>query len=300
MIPAFIFPMIEEKHAMKDTSRPLAPGFWIVFAVIVLMVTGNGGPALADDGPFPWIYGGYKDIGEVHLRYWTADREALESVENLRNGRVDGEICDIWYRKSPPSFRMDRYVPENRIVCNQFKGKEWEKTESDGKTWVLKERTIQKAERLASWTLQNIASGGGRELCEYRKFEGTRRTPESLKNVLSLLSVVPYTANPESKELDEMGLEMGKLLDPGKYETRLKDLRKRHEKAGRPSARYETTHGIIRFPARGYAFVDLAWGIGLEGYLTGGGSLEFPEPVCIYRVLAIDTAIKDQGVFEDR
>lgn len=101
MIPAFIFPMIEEKHAMKDTSRLLAPGFWIVFAVIVLMVTGNGGPALADDGPFPWIYGGYKDIGEVHLRYWTADREALESVENLRDGRVDGEICDIWYRKSP-------------------------------------------------------------------------------------------------------------------------------------------------------------------------------------------------------
>lgn len=264
----------------------------------ILVATGFAG-----EKPIPWKFGGYQNVSECHLKYWCVNKETLSDIQKLEQGNLSLEIFDLWYSQNPPRLRIDRYIEEGLILCNQFKGMEWEKITHDGKTYILKERVIQQNSNRTTFYLENISSGGGVELCEYKKDITTKNSPASLRDALLLLTVVPYIAEPENEEMVVSSLEMDELFNPEKYKKTVSELKKKHEKTGRQTARWETGHGIIHFLAEGFAFVDLEWGIGLEGFISGqrGGGVAqpvtFKEPVCIYKVFGVETKISDSQAF---
>jgi hypothetical protein len=53
--------------------------------------------------------------------------------------------------------------------------------------------------------------------------------------------------------------------------------------------------------AVGFVYVDLDWGMALEGYLTkiqtGSQPQNLANPLCIYKVLSVETKIADSSVF---
>lgn len=257
----------------------------------------------AEDNPIPWKFGGYEQIDELHLKYWSASSEALEDPQNFTKESFPTEISEIWFSKSNQRLRVDKFVEKDIIKCTKFKGKEWETIAENGKEYVLKERIIQSGTKRTMHYLENIQSGGGTELCEYKVSESPGRGLASVKNALLALTLSPYLSDPENKELILSGLEMDKLMDPQQYKATLNDLKKTQEKAGRKTVKWNTAHGIVRFMAQGFVFVDLEWGMGLEGYVTkiqsgAGQSLTFAKPVCIYKVLSIETKITDPEIFE--
>lgn len=273
-----------------------------VLAIIVLAGLNLAG-APAPDSPFPWEFGGYEKIDNLHLRYWSAARDAFGDARNFVEPGFRTEIAELWFSKSMRSLRVDKYVEKSTMKCNQFKGKAWETIEENGIEYVLWERVIQTGTTREQWFLENIESGGGKELCEYKWSEGPRAEVESVRSALSILSMIPYLAYPENEEIAVSSLELDEVMNPDKYKATLLELKKTYEKAGRKTAKYETGHGIIKFRTEGYAFVDLEYGLGLEGYLTkvqdlAGQAGDLTAPVCIYKVLSIDTKIVDPGVFD--
>jgi len=276
---------------------------WRTLKTLVLLCGILLAVGFADEKPIPWKFGGYQNVSELHLKYWTLSKETASDFQNIQKGSLSTEICELWYGKNPPRFRVDKYIQEGLIKCTQFKGREWEKITHEGKTYVLKERVIQHNSKRTTYYLENISSGGGVELCEYKKDETTKNPPASLRDALLLLTIIPYIAEPESEELVVSSLEMDELFDPEKYKKTLSELKKRYEKAGRQTAKWETGHGFINYPSEGFAFIDLEWGIGLEGFLTGqrgGGGFQavtLKEPLCIYKVLGLETKISDSQVF---
>lgn len=276
----------------------------VVFKLLVLcagMLTAIG---FAGEKLIPWKFGGFQNVQEFHLKFWLLSGETLSDVQNIKKGELKSEISELWFSQDPPLIRVDKYIEEGSIQCNQFKGREWEKITHEGKAYILSERTIQSDSKRIHYYLENISSGGGVELCEYKKFEGTKNKPKSLKDALFLLTIIPYISEPDAEEMITSSLEMDKLLDPEKFKRIMEELKIKQEKAGRQTVKWETSHGLVRIPDQGYAFVDLEWGIGIEGYLTGqrGGagfeSVEFAKPVCIYRALSIDKRISDPDVFK--
>lgn len=271
--------------------------------LIFLFVGLLAGSSFAGEDPIPWAFVGYRNVSELYLKYWLVSGDTLDDIQNFAKGNLESEINELWFSKNPPRLRIDKYEELTSTKCNQFKGKKWEKMTHKDKTYVLKERIIQIDTKRITYSLQNISSGGGKELCEYKRFEGTKSKPPSLRDVLYLLTFIPYIEEPESKELVISNIEMDKLLNPKKYKETLNELKKRYEKVGRKTAKWDTGHGIIKFSAEGFAFIDLEWGIGLEGFLTGGKghyeqqSVTFEKPVCIYRAVSLETKISDPKVF---
>lgn len=276
----------------------------VVFKMLVLCAGILTATGLAGEKLIPWTFGGYQNVQEFHLKYWSLSKETLSDVQNIKKGDLKSEISELWFSQDPPLFRVDKYIEEGSIQCNQFKGREWEKISHEGKTYILSERTIQSNSKRTHYYLENISSGGGTELCEYKKFESTKNRPNSLKDVLFLLTVIPYISGPDDEEMTTSSLEMDKLLNPEKFKRIMGELRIKQERAGRQTVKWETSHGLVRIPDQGYAFVDLEWGVGIEGYLTGqrGGAgfeaVEFEKPVCIYRALSIDNMISSPDVFK--
>lgn len=257
----------------------------------------------SSENPIPWVFGGYQNVGEFHLMYWSLSRETMRDIQNFVKGNLESEVSELWFSKDPARLRIDKYTESGSIKCNQFKGKEWEKITHEGKTYVLMERTIQLDTKRITYYLQNISSGGGVELCEYKRFESTKNKLDSLDNALQMLTFSPYIAEPEAQEMIVSSLEMDELLNPDRYKQTLNELKKRYQSAGRQTAKWETGHGLVSFPAKGFAFIDLEWGIGIEGYLTGqreGGGYQpivFEKPVCVYKIVSVETKISDPKVF---
>jgi len=269
--------------------------FLMVFALFSASAYGN-------DNPLPWTFGGYEKIEGLHIKYWSAGRDTFATIDSFKKPNFPSEIQEVWYQKSGSQFRVDKYVEMGSIKCNQFKGKEWEKISHEGKLYVLKDRIIQSGPKRVALSLQNISSGGGEELCEYNRWETTTRESKSIKDALQLLALTPYLANPEFKEMALSTLEMEEVMNPDEYKKTIADLKKRHVIHGRKTAKWSTNHGLIKFLAEGYAFVDLEWGMGLEGYLTGGQlqgqpAVVFQNPVCICKLLSLEAKIPDSTVF---
>jgi len=278
-------------------------GLLAIKGILFLIVFGLfSAYAYGEDNPIPWTFGGYEKIEVLHIKYWSAGRDTFANIDSFKKPNFPSEIQEVWYLKSGSQFRVDKYVEMGSIKCNQFKGKEWEKITRDGKTYILKDRIIQSGPKRVTLSLQNISSGGGKELCEYKRSEMTRRESKSIKDALQLLALTPYLANPEFKEMALSTLEMEKAMNPDQYKKTVADLKKSHEIQGRKTAKWNTSHGLIKFIPKGYAFVDLEWGMGLEGYLTGGQlqgqpAVVFQNPVCIYKVLSLETKNLDSKVF---
>jgi len=278
-------------------------GFVAGKAILLLIVFGLfSASAYGEDNPLPWTFGGYEKIEGLHIKYWSAGRDTFANIDSFKKPNFPSEIQEVWYQKSGSQFRVDKYVEMGSIKCNQFKGKEWEKISHDGKLYILKDRITQSGPKRVTLSLQNISSGGGKELCEYTRLEMTGRESRSIKDALQLLALTPYLANPEFKEMDLSTLEMEEAMNPDQYKKTIADLKKRHVIHGRKTAKWNTNHGLIKFIAKGYAFVDLEWGMGLEGYLTGGQlqgqpAVVFQNPVCIYKLLSLEAKISDSKVF---
>ncbi len=274
-----------------------------ILAILIVLIGMHPGKGLTEDNPIPWTFDGYEKVSEFHLKYWSLSSETLMDFQNIQDGKLKADLSELWYTQNPPRIRIDKYIEEGAILCTQFKGREWEKITHEGKTYILKERVIQTNSERITFSLENISSGGGMELCEYKIYETTKNVPASLKDALYLLTVIPYLVEPESQEMVVSNLEMDELFDPDKYKKTMSELKKRYEKVGRQTAKWETGHGILRFPAQGFAFMDLEWGIALEGYLTGqrgGGGIQsvtLENPVCVYKALSVATQISDPKVF---
>jgi len=276
-------------------------GFWTVFTLFIGLFVLTG---FTQEKKIPWTFGGYEKVSEFHLKYWSVAKETFEDFQNFKEGNIKSELSELWFSQNPPRIRIDKYLEEGFIQCNQFKGREWEKTEHDGKTYVLKERIIQTNSQRTTYYIQNISSGGGVELCEYKKEETTANRPSSLRDALYLLTTIPYITEPENEEMLVSSFEMDELFNPEKYKKTVAEIKKRYEIIGRQTAKWETGHGLVLIPALGFAYMDLEWGFALEGYLTGqrGGGVSQPvtleKPVCIYKALAVATQISNAEVFK--
>jgi hypothetical protein len=275
-----------------------------IFPVLIVFLFGlHAGTGSTEDNPIPWTFGGYEKVSEFYLKYWSLSSETLMDFQNIQDGKLKADLSELWYTQNPPRIRIDKYIEEGSILCTEFKGREWEKITHEGKTYILKERVIQTNSERITFSLENISSGGGVELCEYKIYETTKNIPASLKDALFLLTVIPYLTDPESEEMVVSNLEMDELFNPDQYKKTIGELKKRYEKIGRQTAKWETGHGILRFPAQGFAFMDLEWGIALEGYLTGqrgGGGIQsvtLKNPVCLYKALSVATKISNSEVF---
>jgi hypothetical protein len=276
----------------------------VVFVLTVLSLVGlylAGAPA--QKSPFPWKFGGYEKIDTLHLKYWSAAKDAFDDAQNFTKPGFPTEIDELWFSMSAQSFRVDKYVEKGAVKCNQFKGKAWEMITENGIEYVLNERIIQTGATRTLWYLENIASGGGKEICEYKRFDGPKPAVDSVRNALSILTMSPYLADPEYEEMAVSSLELDKVMDPAKYKVTLQELKKTYDTAGRKTAKFETGHGLYKFKANGYAYVDLEWGLGLEGYLIevqkpNEQAIALSTPVCIYKVLSVETKIDDPKVFD--
>ncbi|MFZ2053472.1 MAG: hypothetical protein WAU81_04670 [Candidatus Aminicenantales bacterium] len=258
----------------------------------------------SQETPIPWKFAGYEKIDELHLRYWSPSKDAFEDWKNFTKGSFPTEISEVWYSQKAQSFRVDKYVEKEAAVkCNKFKGKEWEIITEGGKEYVLNERLIQIGAKRTFCYLQNISSGGGTELCEYKVAESQRQAPASVTVPLRQLTLSPYMPDEDSREIIVAGLDLDKAMDPQKYKATVQELKKTYEKAGRKTVKWEIRHSIIRFAAEGFVFVDLEWGMALEGYITriqsGGESQDLASPVCIYKVLTLETKIAGPSVFAE-
>ena len=158
--------------------------------------------------------------------------------QNIKDGKLKADLSELWFTQNPPRLRIDEYIEEGSILCTEFKGREWEKIIHEGKTYILKERVIQTNSKRIAFSLENISSGGGVELCEYKIYETTKNIPTSLKDALYLLTVIPYLVEPESQEMVVSSLEMDELFDPDKYKKTLSELKKRYEIVGRETAKW--------------------------------------------------------------
>ena len=263
--------------------------------------------SVAAENPFPWKYGGYQNVNELYLKYRSVNREALQDFQNFVKGDLKSTITELWFSKDPASLRIDKYVEFSSMKCDRFKGKEWEKITFDGKTYILAERLIQTGTTGVFYRLDNIETiyvegGKASDTCEYKKETLTKQTP-SLEGTLMQLTIIPYIAEPESKEIDISMIEYDKALDPKKYEETMEAWKKQHEKAGRKTAKRDTSFGLIHFPAEGYEYIDVDMGIGLEGWLTGKKGMyrqpavTLKKPVCIYKVVTLKTKISEGNVF---
>ena len=275
------------------------------FLMLIIFLLGlHAWTGLTEENPIPWKLDGYKKVSEFHLKYWSLSSETLMDFQNIQDGKLKADLSELWFTQNPPRIRIDKYIEEGSILCTEFKGREWEKITHEGKAYILKERVIQTDSKRIAFSLENISSGGGVELCEYKIYETTKNIPASLKDALYLLTVIPYLVEPESQEMVISSLEMDELFNPDKHKKTISELKKRYEKVGRQTTKWETGHGILRFPALGFAFMDLEWGFALEGYLTGqrgGGGIQsvtLENPVCVYKALSLSTKISDPKVFD--
>ncbi len=259
--------------------------------------------ALAAGKVIPWAFGGYESIEDIHLVYWSASKDAADSSEKIVAPGFRTELHELWYGKAPQSYRVDRYEEMGTLKCNEFKGVKWETRAQDGRSYFLSERIVQNGMNRTAFRLENILSStSGRQLCEYKKFSSAKKPPASVKDVLGHLTLRPYIATPEIEEMASMSLEMDQAMNPDAYRQTVKELGKNYDKAGRKTAKWNTNHGMRSYLGNGYVFVDLQWGIGLEGYLTeiretGKKAVRLGDPVCIYRVLGLDTKKADAAVF---
>jgi hypothetical protein len=252
---------------------------------------------------FPWKFGGYEKIDTFYIKYWCAAKDAFGEAQNFAKPGFPTEIDELWFSKTAQSVRADKYLEKSTVECNQFKGKKWETITENGIEYVLQERIVQSGGTRVQWLLLNISSGGGTELCEYKRSEGVRPAVNSVWNALGILALKPYMARPDSEEMAVASIELDEVMNPEKYKATVQELKKTYNKAGRKTAKYQTNHGIVNFSAEGPVYVDLEWGIALEGCIskivTGREPpLTFPAPVCIYRVLSYDTKINDLTIFD--
>lgn len=259
--------------------------------------------AMAADSPIPWAFGGYESIESIHFLYWSASKDTAGNMEKIIVPGFQTELNEMWYSKANQSFRVDRYEEIGTIKCNEFKGQKWDTREQDGRSYFLKERVIQRGTSRTTYWLENILqSTDGREVCEYKQSTSTGNAPTSINNALPLLTIRPYTATPDSEEMALMGLEMDEIMNPEAYNQTLKELKNTYDKAGRKTARWSTDHGMVSYLANGFVYVDLQWGIALEGYLTetqqtGQKAVRLENPACIYRVISLDTKTPDEATF---
>lgn len=271
--------------------------FLVVLAFGFLLARGA-----AEESPIPWKFGGYEKIEELHLKYWSPSRDAFEDEENFAKGSFPTEISEVWYSKKAQSFRIDKYVEKSTVNCNKFKGKEWEVIIESGKEYVLNERRVQIGTKRTTHYLENILSGGGTELCEYKVAEGPSQAPNSVADALHQLTLSPFMPDDNSREMIVAGLDLDKVMNPEKYKATVQELKKTVEKVGRNTVKWNTYHGIIRFRAEGFVYVDLNWGMALEGHVTkiqsGAQTLNLSTPLCIYKVLSVETKISDPSVFK--
>jgi hypothetical protein len=82
----------------------------------------------------------------------------------------------------------------------------------------------------------------------------------------------------------------------------LEELKKTNEVAGRKTAKWSTSHGFVKIMDQGFAYMDMEWGIGLEGYITEGRSgwgppVEFDGPVCVYKALTVSKEKLGEDIF---
>ncbi|MBN1627792.1 MAG: hypothetical protein JW944_14835 [Deltaproteobacteria bacterium] len=258
---------------------------------------------MAADKIIPWTFGGYESIEDMHLVYWSASKDTIGNLDSITAPGFQTELNELWYSKTAQSFRVDKYEEMGELNCNEFKGQKWEIREQDGRSYFLKERVIQRGTSRTVYWLENILqSTDGREVCEYKESTGTKTAVTSVNNALPLLTFRPYTATPESEEMALMNIEMDEMMNPEAYNQTVKELKKTYDKVGRKTAKWSTNHGTVSYLSKGFVYVDLQWGIALEGYLTetqqtGQQAVKIDNPICIYRVISLDTKKLDAGVF---
>lgn len=275
----------------------------IVGISCILLAANLGLVTISAQGhPFPWKFGGYETIDTLHMKYWSAADSAFDNPQDFSRPGFRTEITELWFSKGSGSFRVDKYFEKTEVTCNQFKGVSWETITENGLEYVLHQRVIQTGTAKTQWLLANILSGGGTELCEYKVSRSPGVGIESVRSALNLLSVKPYLAYPDNEELAVAMLEMDQALNPDAYQARILEFKKTYDKAGRKTAEYETNHALVHFTAEGPIYIDLEWGMALEGYISrltipGQAPADLNPPVCLYKVLKLETGISQPGVF---
>jgi hypothetical protein len=293
------------------------------------------GYASGAEDKVPWDDYGYMDLNQFHLRYYYIFSDAVDKV--LR-GEMSWEeaikdntgIAEVWYKSDGSLFRFDRYIEKLDAKCQSYEGKPPDTLSYNDKTYYLYERIIQKGKQLTSYTFrsgtqidydhetkQSIA-----ESCRYEEFTSEKKEPVDQDSAISWMMMghvsgagfgfylTQKTGDEElDKGLEELGessLELTKFMNPEQYKKIVEGWKVKKEIAGRKAVKDISSPPPFagHLTMKGYQFIDIELGIGLEGYLEGCTKswiykeTIFKEPKLRYKALLVEKTVS-QDVFEN-
>lgn len=281
--------------------------------------TANG-EGLKEEVKFPWIYGGYRNEGQLHLRYFYFAREAIEKVnredvswDEAIKGRSG--IVEIWFKKDGGLLRVDRYLEKLKRPCESFEGGDPETISYEGKTYTLFERVVQKGLQHSKYAVtsrsKRAEDGTRKRVCVYEKSSRDLMKEPDHDSVFVEITR-GETAQPifwlyskhsdMNKQLEVAGLEMAKMMKPAKYKKILDGWKDKKTIVGREAVRHNDSAPVFG-GGEGYEYIDIKLGIGLIGYLeefrdlSSGKKTSFAKPTLIYKALIVETSVSDD-IFE--
>ncbi len=282
----------------------------------------------------PWNDYGYKKLTQFHLRYYYIFEEAIEKVlkgelnweEAIRD---NSGIVEVWFKSDGGLYRLDRYIEKLDAKCKSYEGKPPDTLLYNDETYSLYERVFQKENQFVSYTFRSgtqidyddKTKQAIAQSCRYEKFTSDNEEPMKQGSAISRMmwghtsgTAFGFYFKQEVGDedidmgLDDLGalmLEDMKLTDPAKYKQIIEGWKTEKDIAGRKTVKDFSSPLPFKggIGIEGYQFIDLEFGMGLEGYLTGCHKswmyeeTKFKEPKLVYKTLLIETVVSSD-VFE--
>jgi hypothetical protein len=282
----------------------------------------------------PWDDYGYEKLNQFHLRYYYIFGTAIDRVQK---GEMSWEeaikdntgIVEIWFKSDTGLFRLDRYIEKLGAICKSYEGDPPDTLSYNNRTYHLQERIIQKGKQFTSYTFHSGDQIGYDQKtkqaiaksCRYEKFTTEKSRPVDQGSALVWMMFGHVSGDgfgfylnqkmgdeeldEDLEKLGEGALELTKLMNPSEYKKIIEGWRVRREIAGRTAAKNYNSpppfRGILGI--KGFQFIDLELGIGLEGYFQGfpkiyqHPEIKFDEPMLSYKALIVEKTVPPD-VFE--
>ncbi|KPJ68551.1 hypothetical protein AMJ44_06280 [candidate division WOR-1 bacterium DG_54_3] len=282
----------------------------------------------------PWDNFGYEKLNQFHLRYYYIFGTAIDKVQKGEMGweeaiKDNTGIVEVWFKSDGSLFRLDRYIEKLDAKCKSYEGAPPDTISYNGKTYYLQERIIQKGKQFTSYTFHSGDQIGYDDLtkqaiaksCRYEKFSTEKGRFVDKGSAIGWMMFGHVSGDgfgfylnqklgdeeldEDLEKLGEGALELTKMMNPAEYKKIIESWKVRKNIAGRAAVKDygspPSFRGILGI--KGFQFIDLELGIGLEGYFEGFPKIyqypeiKFDEPMLSYKALIVEKTVPPE-VFE--
>jgi len=311
-----IIPHIENRNfILKRGKKMKSATKFISFLFLVFMLFPSfAGMSRGFQGEIklPWEFGGFTSQNQLHLKYFYVFKDALDragSGEAAYDEAIQDNtgIVEVWFNSEGSLFRLDRYVEKPKVSCETFEDPKPETLSQNGKTYTLIQRIIQKGLQKTEYKLTSNSNKACRLEKNTSEVNIAQNHDQALGSMTHGETVQPdfwfyYSNSDMSKQMEASSYEMMKLIKRDKYDKVMAGWKEKQKIAGRDTVKNYNSAPVFG-GGEGYELIDVALGIGLEGYLEGyrdfgsGGKFQFGGAKLVYKALVVETAVPDD-VFE--